>query len=198
MSGTKGEWPKERDAMMIDLRGCIGCHTCSMACKAEYEVPLGCVRPWVKPIEKRRSPHVRKVYLPIFSNHCERAICTTVGPAKATYRRPEEGIVMVNPHRCIGFRYWMAACHYNVRFVSPRYKIVEKCDFCQKRLEQGQLPACVEACPTQAMSFGDLNDPNADIARLISTSTVQVMKPEMGTYPQAYYVEMDVDIVGAR
>jgi len=188
----------KRYAMMIDLRRCIGCHTCSVACKAEYEVPLGCFRTWVKQIEKGRYPYVRKIYLPIVCNHCERAICTTVCPVKATYRRPEDGIVMINPHRCIGCRYCMAACPYNVRFISPRYNIVEKCDFCQKRLEQGQLPTCVEACPTQAMSFGDLNDPNGDIGRLISTSSVQVIKPEMGTYPQTFYVDMDVDIVGAR
>jgi Fe-S-cluster-containing dehydrogenase component len=92
----------------------------------------------------------------------------------------------------------MAACPYNVRFVNPRYNIVEKCDFCQRRIDQGQLPACVEACPTQAMAFGDLNDPNGEINRLVSTSPVQVIKPDMGTYPQAFYVDMDVDIVGAK
>jgi tetrathionate reductase subunit B len=92
----------------------------------------------------------------------------------------------------------MAACPYNVRFMSPRYNIVEKCDFCQRRLEQGLLPACVEACPTDAMKFGDLNDPNGEITRLISTSSVQVIKPEMGTYPQAYYMDLDADIIGAK
>jgi Fe-S-cluster-containing dehydrogenase component len=92
----------------------------------------------------------------------------------------------------------MAACPDNVRFVSPRYNIVEKCDFCQRRVDQGQRPACVEACPTQAMAFGDLNDPNGELARLVSTSPVQVIKPEMGTYPQAFYMDMDVDIVGAK
>jgi Fe-S-cluster-containing dehydrogenase component len=86
----------------------------------------------------------------------------------------------------------------NVRFVSPRYNIVEKCDFCQKRIDQGQTPAWVAACPPQAMVFGDLNDPDAEITRLVSTSPVQVIKPEMGTYPQTYYMDMDVDIVGAK
>lgn len=188
----------KRYAMMIDLRRCIGCHTCSVACKAEFEVPLGCFRTWVKQIEKGRYPHLRKAFLPMVCNHCERPICTTVCPVKATYRRPEDGIVMINPHRCIGCRYCMAACPYNVRFISPRYNIVEKCDFCQRRVDQGQLPACVEACPTQAMVFGDLNDPNGEIARLVSTSSVQVIKPEMGTYPQAFYLDMDGDMVGAK
>ena len=189
---------KKRYAMMIDLRRCIGCHTCSVACKAEYEVPLGCWRTWVKQIEKGRYPYARKAFLPILCNHCERAICTTVCPVKATYKRPEDGIVMINPHRCIGCRYCMAACPYNVRFISPRYNIVEKCDFCQKLIDQGQTPACVAACPTGAMVFGDLNDPNAEITRLVSTSPVQVIKPEMGTYPQTYYMDMDLDIVGAK
>jgi tetrathionate reductase subunit B len=188
----------KRYAMLIDLRRCIGCQTCSIACKAEYEVPLGCWRTWVKQIEKGRYPYVRKAFLPIVCNQCERAICTTVCPVKATYKRPEDGIVMINPHRCIGCRYCMAACPYNVRFVSPRYNIVEKCDFCQKRVDQGQIPACVGACPTEALIFGDLNDPNADITRLVSTSPVQVIKPEMGTYPQAFYMDMEVDIVGAK
>lgn len=92
----------------------------------------------------------------------------------------------------------MAACPYNVRFVSPRDNIIEKCAFCQRRLDNGQLPACVEACPTNALLFGDLRDPNSQISRLGATSPAQVIKPEMGTSPQAFCVEMDVDIVGAR
>jgi len=92
----------------------------------------------------------------------------------------------------------MAACPYNVRFINPRFNIVEKCDFCHKRLERGLLPACVEACPTNALIFGDLNDPNSDISRLVATSPVQVIKPEMGTYPQTFYIDLDVDIVAAK
>ncbi len=189
---------KKRYAMLIDLRRCIGCQACSLACKAEFEVPLGCYRTWVKQIEKGRYPHVRRGFLPIVCNHCERPICTTVCPVRATYRRPEDGIVMINPHRCIGCRYCMAACPYNVRYVSPRFNIVEKCDFCYRRIDQGRLPACVEACPTNAFLFGDLRNPESEITRLIATSPVQVMKPEMGTYPQTFYIDFDVDIVHAK
>lgn len=189
---------KKRYAMLIDLRRCIGCQACSLACKAEFEVPLGCYRTWVKQIEKGRYPHVRRGFLPIVCNHCERPICTTVCPVRATYRRPEDGIVMINPHRCIGCRYCMAACPYNVRFVSPRFNIVEKCDFCYRRVDQGGLPACVEACPTNALMFGDLRNADSEITRLLATSPVQVMKPEMGTYPQTFYIDFDVDIVHAK
>jgi tetrathionate reductase subunit B len=190
--------PKKRYGMLIDLRRCIGCHTCSIACKAQHDVPLGSYRTWVKQVEKGRFPYVRKAFLPILCNHCERPICCTVCPVKATYVRPEDGLVMINPHRCIGCRYCMAACPYNVRFVNPRFNIVEKCDFCQKLLDQEMLPACVEACPTHALTFGDVYDPNSDIARLLPTSPVQVIKPEMGTYPQTFYIDMDLDIIGAR
>jgi tetrathionate reductase subunit B len=190
--------PKTRYGMLIDLRRCIGCHACSIACKAQYEVPLGSYRTWVKQIEKGRYPYVRKAFLPSLCNHCERPICCTVCPVKATYARPEDGLVMINPHRCIGCRYCMAACPYNVRFVNPRFNIVEKCDFCQKLIDQGLEPACVAACPTHALIFGDVYEPNSEIARLLPTSPVQVIKPEMGTYPQIFYIDMDLDIVGAR
>lgn len=100
--------------------------------------------------------------------------------------------------RCIGCRYCTAACPNKVRFASPRCPIIEKCDFCQRRVDNGQLPAGVEACPTKAIAFGDLRDPNSEISRLVATSPVPVIKPEMGTYPQAFYVEMDVDIVAAK
>lgn len=189
---------RKRWAMLIDLRRCIGCHTCSVACKAEFSVPLGCYRTWVKQIEKGRYPYVRKAFLPIVCNHCERPICCTVCPVNATYKRPEDGLVMINPHRCIGCRYCMAACPYNVRFINPRYNIVEKCDFCHKRLGRGLRPACVEACPTGALIFGDLNDAQSEISRLVATSPVQVLKPEMGTYPQTFYIDLDIDIVAAR
>ncbi len=189
---------KKRWAMLIDLRRCIGCHTCSLACKAEFSVPLGCYRTWVKQIEKGRYPFVRRAFLPILCNQCERPICCTVCPVNATYKRPEDGVVMINPHRCIGCRYCMAACPYNVRFINPRFNIVEKCDFCHKRLARGLRPACVEACPTNALIFGDLHDPNSEISRLVATSPVQVIKPEMGTYPQTFYIDLDIDIVAAK
>jgi tetrathionate reductase subunit B len=184
--------------MLVDLRRCIGCHTCSVACKAEYNVPLGCYRTWVKEIEKGRYPYVRKAFLPIVCNHCKNPICCTVCPVRATYQRPEDGLVMVDPHRCIGCRYCMAVCPYGVRFINPRVNVVEKCDFCQKRIDQGLLPACVEACPTGTLVFGDIDNPSSEITRIVETSPVQVIKPEMGTYPQSFYIGLDLDVVTAR
>ena len=181
-----------RYGVIVDLRKCIGCHTCSVACKRENNVPLGVWRSWVKQIEKGSYPHVRKAYLPLLCNNCENPICVTVCPVKASYQRPD-GIVMVDPHRCIGCRYCMAACPYDMRYVNPLTPIVQKCCWCDHRVDQGLKPACVQACPTQARIFGDLNDPNGEMVRILAGNPVQVNKPEMGTYPKVFYIEADLD-----
>lgn len=181
-----------RYGMVVDLRKCLGCHTCSVACKMENAVPLGVWRSWVKQVEKGRFPYVRKTYLPMLCNNCENPICVTVCPVKASYRR-KDGIVLVDPHRCIGCRYCMAVCPYDARYVNPRVNIVEKCYWCEHLVDRGMKPACVDACPTQARIFGDINDHNNEIGKVLVTNPVQVIKPEMGTYPKVFYIEADLD-----
>jgi tetrathionate reductase subunit B len=181
-----------RYGMAIDLRKCLGCHTCSVACKQENEVPLGVWRSWVKQMEKGRYPYVRKSFLPLLCNNCENPICVTVCPVKASYRR-RDGIVLVDPHRCIGCRYCMAVCPYDACYVNLRVNIVEKCYWCDHRVDRGLKPACVRSCPTQARIFGDLNDPSSEIGKFLASSPVQVIKPEMGTYPKVFYIEADLD-----
>ncbi len=186
-----------RYGMVIDLRKCLGCHTCSVACKQENAVPLGVWRSWVKQVEKGRYPYVRKSFLPLLCNNCENPICVTVCPVKASYRR-KDGIVLVDPHRCIGCRYCMAVCPYDARYVNPRVNIVEKCYWCEHRVDQGLKPACVQACPTGARVFGNLNDHASEIARLLASNPIQVIKPEMGTYPRVFYIEADLDALKTR
>jgi len=188
---------KPRYGFLVDLRRCMGCHTCSVACKNENFVPLGVWRAWVKQIEKGAYPSVRKHFLPILCNNCENPICVTVCPTKASHQR-EDGIVLVDPHKCIGCRYCMAACPYDVRYVSPLLHIVQKCDWCSHRVDAGLKPACVEACPADARVFGDLNDPDSAISKLIAINTTQVLKPDMGTHPQVFYINADIDAIDAR
>ncbi len=183
---------KKRYAMLIDLRKCIGCHSCSVACKAENEVPLGVFRSWVKVIQKGTYPHVTRSFMPILCNNCEEPICVTNCPVRASYKR-DDGIVMVDPHRCIGCRYCMASCPYDVRHVNPLRKIVQKCNFCAHRVDAGLEPACVETCLGGARVFGDLNDPKSRISQLIATNAVQVLKPEMATRPNVYYIGADME-----
>lgn len=178
--------------MVIDLRKCVGCHSCSVACKAENDVPPGVFRSWVKVIEKGNYPNVSKSFLPSLCNNCENPICVRNCPVGASYKR-EDGIVLVDPHRCIGCKYCMASCPYDVRFINPLRKIVQKCYFCHHRVDAGLMPACVETCIGRARVFGNMNDPNSDVAKLLATEPVTALKPEMATDPHVFYIGADLD-----
>ncbi len=182
-----------RWAMVVDLRRCTGCHSCSIACKAEHEVPLGVWKTWVKTVEKGVYPNVSKLFLPWMCNHCERPICNTVCPVYAAYRR-EDGIVLVDPHRCIGCNYCRAACPYDARYVHPVTGMIEKCDFCVHRVDAGLQPACVESCPTEALIFGNIRDPNSRISQVLNRNRVVVLKQQMATYPHVFYINLDMDV----
>lgn len=179
-----------RWGMLVDLRRCVGCHTCSVACKCENLVPLDTYRTWVKIIEKGQFPNVSRSFLPSMCNNCENPICVRNCPTQATFRR-EDGIVMQDPHRCIGCKYCMASCPYDVRYVDSLKKIVQKCTWCHHRVDAGLDPACVNACPTSALVFGDLNDPESKISKLLASNAVQVLKPEKDTRPHVFYIDAD-------
>ncbi len=182
---------KTRYGFLIDLRRCIGCRTCQVACKAENDVPLGVYRTWVKEVEKGVYPKVRRHFVPILCNQCEKPACTRVCPVRATYSLPN-GIVYIDPHRCIGCRYCMAACPYSVRFIHPERKVAQKCDWCWPRVRDGfGPPACVASCPTRAMVFGDVSDPESEISRILARVPTAVLKPETGNGPMVFYIGLD-------
>lgn len=188
---------KKRYGFLIDIRRCIGCNTCSVACKSENNVPLGVWRSWVKKIEKGKYPNTSLSFLPLLCNNCEDPICVTVCPTFASQKR-DDGVVIIDPHRCIGCRYCMAACPYGVRFINPILNICQKCDWCIHRVEKGIPPACVDACPTGARIFGDLHSEESEISKLIAENSVSVVKPIMGTEPQTYYINLDLQTVDAK
>ena len=142
----------------------------------------------------------------LLCNHCEKPACVRVCPTQATFKRKSDGIVMMDFHRCIGCRFCMAACPYGARsfnFQDPRGLIsnpnpefptrmkgvVEKCNFCAERLRKGRIPACVEACQdSKAMVFGDLEDRNSEVRRILRTHYTIQRKPQAGTNPRVFYV----------
>lgn len=185
---------KKRYAMVVDLRRCIGCMACITACKAEFDVPLGVWRTTVRVKDTGTYPSTRRHYMPRLCNHCDNPPCVRNCPTEATYKH-EDGFVLQRYERCITCRTCIAACPYNARHVLPGNRtsvkiggVVDKCTFCDHRVAQGLLPACVQTCLGRSRIFGDLNDPNSEVAKLVATHFTVTLKPEKGTKPQVYYI----------
>lgn len=175
---------------VIDNRRCIGCHACTVACKAEHNVPIGINRTWVKTVEKGVFPHTQRVFSVQRCNHCADPPCVEICPVTSLFIRPD-GIVDFDPLRCIGCKSCMQACPYDALYIDPESGTAAKCNYCAHRIDMGLEPACVNVCPVQAIVSGDLEDPQSEIAALVSRHHVIVRKPEKNTEPNLYYIEGD-------
>jgi Fe-S-cluster-containing dehydrogenase component/formate-dependent nitrite reductase membrane component NrfD len=171
----------------IDLRKCIGCHACTIACKAEHQIPIGVNRCWVKTVEKGSFPDTRRFFFPVLCNQCTDAPCARICPTSALFKR-RDGIVDLNGQACIGCRACMEACPYDQLFIDPNTHTAEKCNFCANRVENRLLPSCVSVCPTQCRIFGDLDDPTSEVAQIVQREAFTVRKPEKGTGPRVFYI----------
>src|SRR5882724_2427834 len=179
-----------RYGFVIDQSRCIGCHACTVACKAENDVPLGEFRTWVKYVEKGTFPDTRRFFSVLRCNHCDNAPCVRICPVTALWRR-KDGIVDFDTDQCIGCKACMQACPYDALHINPAKNSAEKCNFCAHRVEQNLQPACVIVCPEQAIIAGDLDNPMTHISQLVSKEQVRVRKPEQGTKPKVYYIDAD-------
>jgi Fe-S-cluster-containing dehydrogenase component/formate-dependent nitrite reductase membrane component NrfD len=178
----------------IDLRKCIGCHACTIACKAEHEIPVGVNRCWVKTVEKGRFPETRRFFFPVLCNQCTDAPCVRICPTRALFKR-RDGIVDLNGESCIGCRACMEACPYDQLFIDPNTHTAEKCNFCANRVENELLPACVIVCPTECRIFGDLDDPASAVSRIVQHEAYSVRKPEKATGPKIFYLGADESVI---
>jgi len=213
---------EKRFAMVIDLKKCLAkedCKLCVDACHKTHNVPdFGNAKDEIKWIWKEEYEHafpnkenyylkdeLKHSLVPLFCNHCDNPPCTKVCPTKATWKRENDGIVMMDWHRCIGCRYCMAACPYGSRsfnwrdprthikeisdeFPTRTTGVVEKCTFCDERIAKDLLPACVEACTEKALIFGDLNDRKSNVRKLLKENYSIRRKPGLGTEPEIYYI----------
>jgi len=207
-------------AMIVDIRKCRDdCNDCINACHSVHNVPdFANTKDEIKWIwhegYENAFPGTEHVYieeglkhkkLMVLCNHCANPPCVRVCPVKATFKRIEDGIVMMDFHRCIGCRCCMAACPYgsrsfnwldprtglketNLDFPTRSKGVAEKCNFCAERLAKGLIPACVEACQEKALVFGDLENPDSEARELLRSHFTIRRKPELGTGPQVYYI----------
>lgn len=187
-----------RYAMVIDLRKCVGCDACTVACRTEWDVPLGHGRTWVRHTGvEGEFPNLLSSFYVQQCNHCDNPACIDPCPTGATYQL-ENGIVRVDPEVCIGCGYCVEACPYDARFINPVTKKVDKCDFCESRLKEGLQPACVVTCTANAKFFGDLEDRNSVVYKKVFKEGARRMENENAAIgPNVYYLgtEKQLDLV---
>ena len=190
-----------RYGMVIDINKCTGCYNCFLACRDEFfgndYPPYSLSQPmtghfWMRIIEKERGkfPHVKVAYTPLLCMQCENAPCIEASLNGAVYRRAD-GIVIIDPEKAKGQKQIVDACPYRVIYWNEEKNLPQKCTFCAHLLDKGwKEPRCVEACPTKALVFGDVNDPNSEISKIIAAAKgkLEVLHPEYGLMPNVKYI----------
>lgn len=196
-------------ALVIDLNTCVGCHACVTSCKewntsgevgpmfdknAYTAEPSGTFFNRVQTFEVGTFPDTQTVHFPKSCLHCEDPPCVPVCPTGASYKRPEDGIVLVDYDKCIGCEYCSWACPYGARELDEKQKVMMKCTLCVDRLydetlpESERKPVCVLSCPTSARIYGDIHDPNSEASQAISEAGGYPLMPEWGTTPANHYL----------
>jgi Fe-S-cluster-containing dehydrogenase component len=196
-------------ALVIDLNVCVGCHACVTSCK-EWNTsgdagtladlmpygkdPSGTFFNRVQTFEVGHYPDTKTVNFPKSCLHCEDPPCVPVCPTGASYKRAEDGIVLVDYDKCIGCKYCAWACPYGARELDAKQKVMKKCTLCVDRIydeklaERDRKPACVLACPTNARLFGDVHDPESEVSKAIRERDGYALMPEWKTRPANQYL----------
>lgn len=202
--------PARKLGLVIDLDTCVGCHACVISCKGwnteNYGAPLsdtdaygsnpsGTFLNRVHSYEVQpESGPAQLIHFPKSCLHCDAAPCVTVCPTGASYKRVEDGIVLVNESDCIGCGLCAWACPYGARELDAVEGVMKKCTLCVDRIynenlpEEDRVPACVRTCPAGARHFGDLGDPDSDVSRLSAERGGMALMPEQGTEPVNRYL----------
>lgn len=180
---------------VIKTKRCVGCKTCTVSCKMENNVAAGLAR--IRVLDGHQAevydnstgtyPNPKREFVAIPCQHCENAPCVPVCPTGASQKR-EDGIVFVDKEKCIGCGKCVAVCPYGSRQMDKESNKVDKCTFCMHRLGESKDPMCVYCCPGRALVYGDLNDPNSEVAKLVASQPVKQLKADQGTKPNVYYI----------
>jgi Fe-S-cluster-containing dehydrogenase component len=199
----------KRLGLVIDLDICVGCHACAVNCKewnsGGIAGPLTDLNPYgaepdgvwfnrVHTFEAGDGAAGRTVHFPRSCLHCEQPACVTVCPTGASYKRAEDGIVLVDEDKCIGCKLCSWACPYGARELDQDVGVMKKCTLCVDRIynttldEAERVPACVTTCPASARHFGDLGDPQSAVSRMVVERGGYDLMPELGYRPTNQYL----------
>jgi Fe-S-cluster-containing dehydrogenase component len=187
--------------MVIDITKCNACYGCFIACKDEYwdndYPPYSSAQPrhgqfWMNIVKKEGGtyPHIRVSYMPIPCMQCDAAPCVKAAKNSAVYKRPD-GIVIIDPEKAVGQRQIVDACPYGAIFWNEEKQLPQKCTFCIQRLDAGEIPKCVQACPSKAMIFGDLDDLESEVSKLVGSDKAEIFHLEHNTKPRVYYIGLE-------
>jgi Fe-S-cluster-containing dehydrogenase component len=187
--------------MVIDITKCNACYSCFIACKDEYwnndYLPYSSAQPrhgqfWMNILKKEGGtyPHIRVSYMPIPCMQCDAAPCVKAAKNGTVYKKPD-GIVIIDPEKAVGQKQIVDACPYGAIFWNEDKQLPQKCTFCVQRLEEGNIPKCVQACPSKAMIFGDLDDPESEVCKLVASGKAEVFHAEYNTKPRVYYIGLE-------
>jgi Fe-S-cluster-containing dehydrogenase component len=196
-------------ALVIDLDTCVGCHACAVNCKEwnsggeagilpDYDQygpePDGVWFNRIHSYETEGQCGSRTVNVPRSCMHCEDALCVTVCPTGASYKRAEDGIVLVDADKCIGCKLCSWACPYGARELDEKAGVMRKCTLCVDRIHDESRPAaerepaCVATCPSRARHFGDLADPQSPVSKLVRERSGVDLLAELGYRPTNKYL----------
>lgn len=180
-----------RMGWLVDTRRCFGCHGCEVSCKAENDVPLGHFIRQTFYRDVGEYPKVSRMFLPMACQHCEDAPCIKACPCGALGKEAG-GTVAVDYEVCCGHGACVDACPYGAIYLDPVAKQAVKCHNCYHRTENGMEPACVPTCPSEALYFGDLNDPDSKISKAMaeveeSDESLQQIRADKGTRPRMWF-----------
>ena len=195
--------------LVIDLDTCVGCNACAVACKqwntsgttgplTDFEPygkdPTGVWFNRIRNYEVGDYPNSKTVHFPMSCMHCDDAACVTVCPTGASYKREEDGIVLVDQDKCMGCNYCAWACPYGARELDREDGVMKKCTLCVDRIydqnlpEDERKPACVMTCPAHARYFGDFDDPNSEVSVITRERNGKSLMPELGYEPTNKYL----------
>lgn len=191
-----------RYVMVFDQNKCVGCGDCKLACNKINDLPDGKSKVLIEEqsarVEGEACPHCGKIdvdcgcqrkFVRVSCQQCKSAPCVAVCPTGAAHKDPVTGIVTMDDSKCAGCKYCIGACPYNARFINKNTDVADNCDFClEAKLKKGELPACVNACKYDALIFGDANDPQSFVSKLLAVKDSVRIKAHLGTEPSLRYI----------